>query len=200
MSWADYRANWGYNERERGGADAAEWVSSRAKGEFSDKRSVRELSAARGEYMEMLNESQRCTMKSLSMGDETGNLAEPRCISARVKNRNPTVPCWLSFMSAALVTKLVASEPLPLQSSIYSLISFTFYLFFSVQFSFTLVSFFSSPLLISTLSSTVWSLFISPILFHFMLCCCLWYQHCASVRSLYSSLPCCHTNFITCLT
>lgn len=57
-------------------------------------------------------------MKSLSVGDEAGDLAEPRRISARVKNRNPTVPCWLSLMSAALVTELAASEPPPLQSSI----------------------------------------------------------------------------------
>lgn len=39
-------------------------------------------------------------------------------ISARVKNRNPTVPCWLSLLSAALVTKLGAGEPSPLQPSI----------------------------------------------------------------------------------
>lgn len=78
-------------------------------------------------------------MKSLSVGDETGDLAEPRCVSERVKNRNPTVPCWLSFMAAALVTKLVASEPLPLQLSIPPPSSPL--LFILVRFSFTLFSF-----------------------------------------------------------
>lgn len=59
-------------------------------------------------------------MKSLSVGggDEEGDLAEPRRISARVKNRNPTVPCWRSLMSAALVTELAASELPPLHFSI----------------------------------------------------------------------------------
>lgn len=85
-------------------------------------------------------------MKSLSVGDETGDLAEPRCISARVKNRNPTVPCWLSFVSAALVTELVASEPLPLQFSVPPPpIFLLLFLFFSVRLSFTLVSY-SFPL------------------------------------------------------
>lgn len=59
-------------------------------------------------------------------GMRQGTWQKPRRISARVKNRNPTVPCWLSLMSAALVTELAASEPLatpsipPSSSSSYS--------------------------------------------------------------------------------
>lgn len=111
-------------------------------------------------------------MKSLSMGDEAGDLAEPRRISTRVKNRNPPVPCWLSLMSAALVTELAASEPPPLHSSIPPPIPLLLFLCLSVsvQLSFTLMytSFFlfhclppcSFSLPISP--TVLWSLFISP--------------------------------------
>lgn len=69
-------------------------------------------------------------------------MAEPCCIMVRVKNRNPTVPCWLSLMSAALVTELAASEPTGCHSSPPSLFP-TFHLWsFSAQLSFTLMDFF----------------------------------------------------------
>lgn len=112
-------------------------------------------------------------MKSLSMGDETGDLAGPGCITARVKNRNPTVPCWLSFMSAALDTKLVASEPLPLQSSIPPPASLCFYSFI---------------LFISRYESRLRSVLLCPICLSlsFTLRCSFCHQRCAlTVLSLY---------------
>ena len=83
-------------------------------------------------------------MKSLSVGDEAGDLAEPWLITARVKNRNPTVPCWLSLMSAALVTELAASEspPHPASPVLHPSSSFYSSQSFSIHLSFIIILFF----------------------------------------------------------
>ncbi len=141
-------------------------------------------------------------MKSLSVGDEEGDLAEPRRISARVKNRNPTVPCWLSLMSAALVTELAASELPPLQFSIPPpplplLISLSFFLCPTLLHTHFFLSLPPPPCLFSL------PVYPTRLHFRFFPLFSSLADYPSNINSVFplslcSTLHCCHTVFTTC--